>query len=63
MSFSNIKYNVGEEIFKVRIEDTSGALQEQWVFMKRDFVRWVKNICAKYGINLDKKTDLDWTKG
>jgi len=64
MGFRKIRHNTGEEIFKVKIEDTSGATIENWVFMKSDFGQWVNMIERKFGIrkksfgNLDR--DLDW---
>lgn len=65
MSFKKIKYNNGKEIFKVKIEDTTGALIENWVFMKDDFNKWVNIIKKKFGISDIKKDidrDLDWIR-
>ncbi len=62
--FKPIRYNNGKEIFRVKIEDTTGAFLENWVFMKDDFERWAKLMKRKFGISDDKPKeidkDLDW---
>ena len=62
MGFKKIRYNTGEEIFKVRIENTSGSLLDNWVFMKDDFPQWVEIMKKKYGLGIKPKKDrdLDW---
>ena len=61
MGFSKVKYNSGEEIFRIRVENSNGGKIDDWVIMRHDFPRWVHTVCAKYGLNLGKpKTDLDW---
>lgn len=59
-----INYSTGEEIFKVKIEDSSGAFIENWVFLKNDLEEWVRIIKNKYGLKPreEKKADkdLDW---
>jgi len=63
MGFSRIRYNTGEEVFKIKVENSNGARMEEWVVMKRDFPKWVNMICSKYGFTLEKaKSDLDWMK-
>jgi len=65
MGFAKIRYNTGEEIFRIRIEDTHGSKMEDWVIMSRDFPRWVNMISSRFGFKIGKentKTDLDWTK-
>jgi hypothetical protein len=66
VGFARIKYHSGQGIFKVRLEDESGALMENWVFMEKDFPNFVNIMCKKYGFKLKKpkkQTDLDWAKG
>jgi len=63
VAFKKIRYNTGEEIFKVRIENSSGALLDNWVFMKNDFTQWVEIMKKKYGFGVKtrrKDRDLDW---
>ena len=61
MSFEKIRYNAGQEIFKVEIENQDGSRADKWTFMKIDFPQWVRIISRKYGIDMKKKkTDLDW---
>jgi len=59
MSFKSVRYNRGEEIFKIKIEDPSGAYLENWVFMKCDFPKFVSIISKKYGISLKKNKESD----
>jgi len=62
--FRKIRYNTGEEVFRIRVEDSSGSRIEDWVVMRNDFPKWVKMICSRYGFSLKEngKTDLDWAK-
>ena len=62
MVFRKIRYNTGEGLFKVKIEDDSGAIIENWTIMFNDFPEWVNTICRKYGFKVDSRpqTDLDW---
>lgn len=70
MGIKQIRYHTGKEIFKVKIEDDSGAFIENWVFMRDDFPEWVRIMCKKFGFKFVKVTeksesidkDLDWTK-
>ena len=63
MGFTKIRYNTGEEIFRVKIEDTRGSKIEEWVIMSRDFPKWVNMISSRYGFRIgNEKTDLDWAK-
>lgn len=61
MAFSKIDYNSSDEIFEVKIIDNTGMVLERWKFQKKDFPKFANIICNKYGINLKKPTDLDWT--
>ena len=63
MGFKKIKYNTGEGLVKIRIEDESGARMENWTIMMSDLWQWADMMIRKYG--LDKKgkfsdRDLDW---
>lgn len=65
MTFKKIKYNTGSEIFETKVRDTSGAVIENWVIMKENFMEWVELIKKKYGIKSNQKysqndRDLDW---
>jgi hypothetical protein len=61
MGFSKIRYNGGEEVFRIRVENSNGSKIEEWVVMRRDFPKWVKMICSRYGFIIEpNKTDLDW---
>lgn len=63
MGFKKIKYNRGEGLVKIKIEDESGARMENWTIMMSDLGQWTNMMIRKYG--LDKKPifndkDLDW---
>lgn len=60
MVFRSIRYNTGTGIMKVRIEDDTGALMENWTIMMSDFEDWAETMRRKYGITKKKKKDLDW---
>jgi len=63
LGFAKVRYNTGEEIFRVKIENSNGSKIEEWVIMSRDFPKWVHMISSRYGFNIGKeKTDLDWAK-
>ena len=61
MAFSKIDYNSTDEIFEIKIIDSSGMVLERWKFQKKDFPKFANIISNKYGISLKKPTDLDWT--
>lgn len=60
MPFKKIRYNTGEEIFKVKIENSDGSFLENWVFMRGDLPKWINIIKRKYGLDQSKDKDLDW---
>jgi hypothetical protein len=61
MGFKKIKYNNGEGLVKIKIEDETGAKQESWTIMLSDLGQWSAMMCRKYGIEKRKKDeDLDW---
>jgi hypothetical protein len=63
LGFAKVRYNTGEDIFRIRIENTHGSKIEDWVFMCKDFPKWVNIIARRYGFKISKeKTDLDWAK-
>jgi len=61
MSFKKINYNLGENIVKIKIEDSTGARQENWTIMMSDLGKFVDLMHRKYG-NIKKDRDLDWTR-
>jgi hypothetical protein len=68
MRFKPIKYNSGEGLAKIRIEEESGALMENWTIMMSDLGTWFRTMQEKYGDQIDNKKekkidhDLDWLK-
>lgn len=58
-----IRYNTGENIVKIRIEDESGAIIENWTIMMSDLWKWARAMRLKYGISFkeqEEDKDLDW---
>ena len=66
MNYKKIKYGTGEGIVKIRIEEDTGALLENWTIMMSDLSRWAKLMRKKYGSQIeskeDKDRDLDWLR-
>ena len=63
MGFKKLKYNTGEGLVKLKIEDASGARIENWTIMMSDLGKLTKLLCRKYGINYntgEKNRDLEW---
>ena len=65
MPFKKIQYNIGSEIFEIKIKDTAGGNIGNWVIMKENFMEWVDIMVKKYGIKskqraFNKDKDLDW---
>jgi len=62
MGFKKINYHTGENLVKIKIEDETGAKQENWTIMMSDLKQWADMMCRKYGVG-DKKPinkELDW---
>lgn len=64
IAFKGIKYNAGEYLLKIKVEDESGRFLENWVIMSSDLTKWVRIMNQKYGFIESKKKDkdLDWAK-
>ena len=65
MDFKRLRYNSGEGRVKIKIEDDTGRLMENWTIMMSDLGKWVTLMHKKYGIVLEpekKDRDLDWLK-
>jgi len=65
MGFKKIRYNTGECLVKIKIEEDSGAMLENWVFMMSDLENWYNTMEKKYGNRIKSKKvdrDLDWLK-
>jgi len=64
MGFKKLKYNSGEGLIKMKIEDATGARIESWTIMMSDLGKLSKMLCNKYGISYNtseqKNKDLDW---
>jgi len=63
VGFKKLKYNTGEGLVKLKIEDASGARIENWTIMMSDLGKLTKLLCRKYGINYntgEKNRDLEW---
>lgn len=63
MPFNKIKLGV-EEIFTVTVQDESGKVIDRWTSMKKDFIKVVRILNNKFGLNIwDKKREnkeLEW---
>jgi len=65
MTFKKINYGTGECLVKIKIEEDSGAMLENWTIMMSDLEGWFKIMKRKYGNRVEsvkKDRDLDWLK-
>jgi len=65
MSLKKIRYNSGEGLVKIKIEEDNGALIERWTIMMSDLGNWFRIMKKKYGDRVESKKDnrdLDWIR-
>ena len=62
MGFKKIRYNTGESLVKIKIEDDTGAKMETWTIMLSDLGKWADTMRKKYGLEDKKDRDLDWIR-
>lgn len=65
MAFKTLKYNTGEGLVKMKIEDATGARIENWTIMLSDLGKLARLLCRKYGVDYNtgdykKGKDFDW---
>ena len=63
VGFKKIRYNAGDGLVKLKIEDASGARIENWTIMLSDLGKMSRLLCKKYGVDYntgEKDKDLDW---
>lgn len=61
MKFKKVRYDSGENIIRVKIEDETRRPLDVWTLMMSDFPNWAEEIKNKYGLSSKKKSkDLDW---
>jgi len=64
MAWKKIRYNCGDGIAKIRMEDETGALVENWTLHWSDLSKWVRQMQKKYSISMKKEQerDLEWLR-
>ncbi len=63
MSFKKVKYDTGENIIKIKIEDETRRLMDSWTLMMSDLPQWFNMMIEKYGLPLKKRPkDLEWLR-
>jgi len=63
MGFKKIDYLKGEPIAKIKIEDGTGGIKENWTIMMSDLKEFARKMAEKYQIDgIVKDKDLDWAK-
>ena len=65
MGFKKIRYDAGENIVRIKIEDETRKIIDSWVMMMSDLPRWFNGIKEKYGLISSKKEkdrSLDWAR-
>jgi len=63
LGFQKVKYDAGENIVRIKIEDETRRIIDTWVLMISDLPKWFKGVKEKYGLE-SKKThrDLEWLR-
>ncbi len=63
MGFKRVRYDVGENIVKIKIEDETRRIIDSWVIMMSDLPRWFSGIKEKYGLkSKERDRGLDWAR-
>jgi len=63
LGFQKARYDAGENIVRIKIEDETRRVIDTWVLMISDLPKWFRSIKEKYGLE-SKKThrDLEWLR-
>ena len=63
MAFKRVRYDTGENVVRIQIEDETRRIIDRWVIMMSDLPRWFNGIKEKYGLkSKEKDKSLDWAK-
>lgn len=63
MAFKRVRYDAGENVVRIKIEDETRRMIDSWVIMMSDLPAWFNGIKEKYGLKLYKKDrSLDWAR-
>jgi len=64
MGFKKIDYSSTDELWEIKVLDSSGAILERWKVQKRDLPKWMDITIKKHGLPVKIKwlSDLDWTR-
>lgn len=63
MGFKKVRYDSGENVVRIKIEDETRRIVDNWVLMMSDLPRWFEGIREKYGLRVKKRDrDLEWLR-
>ena len=63
MAFKKIRYDSGENVVRIKIEDETRRPIDNWVLMMSDLPQWFSTIKEKYGLKFKKRQeDLEWLR-
>ena len=63
MGFKKIRYDSGENVVRVKIEDETRRQIDNWTLMMSDLPQWFNMIMEKYGLTLKKRErELEWLR-
>ena len=63
MGFKKIRYDSGENVVRISIEDETRRIMDRWVLMISDLPSWFDGVKRKYGLSSRKlPEDLEWLK-
>ncbi len=63
MAFKKIRYDSGENVIRISIEDETRRIIDRWVLMMSDLPLWFDGIKKKYGLKFkEREKGLDWIR-
>ncbi len=63
MGFKKVRYDTGENVVRIKIEDETRRIIDTWTLMMSDLPNWFNIIKKKYGLTFKKREEsLDWIR-
>ncbi len=63
MAFKKVRYDIGENVVRIKIEDETRRIIDTWTLMMSDLPNWFNIIKEKYGLkSKEKDKSLDWAR-
>ena len=63
MVFKKVRYDTGENVVRIKIEDETRRIIDTWTLMMSDLPNWFNIIKEKYGLkSKERDKGLDWAR-